>query len=147
MELQFKKESFSWVETAVSRVQTQELTQELKLSDGMPDVGRVLSAWGQFVLRGKEWHSGGFSASGGIMVWVLYAPEDGTQPRCIHGWIPGQLQWDVPPDTPDGKIRIFCGNGIIIFAVETEPAFSFKLRAGIFRKRTASVDAVKPICS
>ena len=108
MELQFKKESFSWVETAVSRVQTQELTQELKLSDGMPDVGRVLSAWGQFVLRGKEWHSGGFSASGGMMVWVLYAPEDGTQPRCIHGWIPGQLQWDVPPDTPDGKIRIFC---------------------------------------
>ena len=108
MELQFKKEPLSWMETAVSRVQNQELTQELKLSDGMPDVGRVLSAWGQFVLRSKEWRGGGFSASGGMMVWVLYAPEDGSQPRCIHGWIPGQWQWDVPSDTPEGQIRISC---------------------------------------
>lgn len=108
MELKFKKEPVSWMEPIVSRVQTQELTQELKLSDGMPDVGKVLCAWGQFVLRGKEWRSSGFSASGGMLVWVLYAPEDGGQPRCIHGWIPGQLQWDTPPDTPDGQIRIFC---------------------------------------
>lgn len=96
------------MEPVVSRVQNQELTQELKLSDGMPDVGQVLSAWGQFVLRGKEWRSDSFSASGGMMVWVLYAPEDGTRPRCIHGWMPCQMQWDLPPDTPDGKIRILC---------------------------------------
>lgn len=108
MELKFKKEPVSWMEPIVSRVQTQELTQELKLSDGMPDVGKVLCAWGQFVLRSKEWRSNGFSASGGMLVWVLYAPEDGSRPRCMHGWIPGQLQWDTPPDSPDGQIRICC---------------------------------------
>ena len=108
MELQFKKEQVSWMEPVTQDVRNLELTQELKLSDGMPDIGRILSAWGQFVLRGKEWRGDGFSASGGMMVWVLYAPEDGTQPRCIHGWIPGQIRWDVPSDTPDGKIRVSC---------------------------------------
>lgn len=108
MELQFKKESFGWAQPMVRQVRTQEQTQELKLSDGMPDIGRVLAAWGQCVLRSKEWRSDSFSASGGMMVWVLYAPEDGTQPRCIDGWIPCQMQWDLPSGTPDGQIRVMC---------------------------------------
>lgn len=106
MELQFKKESFGWAQPVVRQVRTQEQTQELKLSDGMPDIGRVLAAWGQPILRGKEWCSDSFSASGGMMVWVLYAPEDGTQPRCMDGWIPCQMQWDLPSGTPDGQIRV-----------------------------------------
>ena len=108
MELQFKKEAFGWMRPAVHQVQTQEQTQELKLSDGMPDIGRVLGAWGQPILRGKEWRSDGFSVTGGMMVWVLYAPEDGTQARCLGGWIPWQMAWDLPSGTPDGKIRVLC---------------------------------------
>lgn len=108
MELQFKKEAFGWMRPAVHQVQTQEQTQELKLSDGMPDIGRVLGAWGQPILRSKEWRSDGFSVSGGMKVWVLYAPEDGTQARCMGGWIPWQMTWDLPSGTPDGKIRVLC---------------------------------------
>ena len=108
MELQFHQEPVRWMQPVVSQIQTQEQTQELKLSDGMPDIGRVLSAWGQCVVRGKEWQSDGFTVSAGMLVWVLYAPEDGTQPRCIHGWIPFQLQWDLPSGSPDGQIRVLC---------------------------------------
>lgn len=108
MELEFKKEAVSWLTPVVQQVRTQEQTQELKLSDGMPDIGRVLCAWGQGVLRGKEWRSDGFSVSGGMMVWVLYAPEDGSQARCISGWLPMQMQWDLPEGTPDGQIRAMC---------------------------------------
>lgn len=108
MELQFKKETFRWMRPAVHQVQTQEQTQELKISDGMPDIGRVLGAWGQPILRSKEWRSDGFSVSGGMMVWVLYAPEDGTQVRSISGWIPWQTSWNLPSGTPDGKIRVLC---------------------------------------
>lgn len=108
MELQFKKEAFDWMRPVVRQIQTQEQTQELKLSDGMPDIGRVLGGWGQPILRSKEWRSDGFSVSGGLMVWVLYAPEDDTQPRCISGWIPWQVGWDLPSGTPDGRIRAVC---------------------------------------
>ena len=35
---------------------------------------------------------------GGMMVWVLYAPEDGSPERCIEGWIPFQMRWDLPEE-------------------------------------------------
>lgn len=108
MELEFKKEELRWLEPVVEQVHNLEQTQEIKLSDGMPDIGRVLSAWGQPVLRGKEWRGDGFSASGGMMIWVLYAPEDGSQPRSVSGWLPCQMQWDLPAGTPDGQIRVLC---------------------------------------
>lgn len=85
-----------------------ELTQEIKLPDGMPDIGQILCAWGQTVLRGKEWRSDSVSFSGGMMVWVLYAPEDGSGEQCIEGWIPFQMRWDLPEDCPEGTVRIHC---------------------------------------
>lgn len=108
MELHFQKDALQWLRCAQRKIQSRELTQELKLTDGMPEIGRVLGAWGQPILRGKEWNTDGFSVSGGMMVWVLYVPEDGTQVRCINGWIPWQLSWDLPSGTPDGKIRVHC---------------------------------------
>ena len=108
MELQFQKSACSCLNTAVREVQNQELTQEMKLTDGMPDIGRVLSAWGQGIMRSKEWRGDSVALSGGMMVWVLYAPEDGTNPRCISGWIPFQMQWPLPDGTREGNIRIRC---------------------------------------
>ena len=106
MELKFSREPLQWMKRAVHQIQTREQTQELKLTDGMPDIGRVLGAWGQPVIRSKEWRSDCICVSGGMMVWVLYAPEDGTQPRCVNGWIPWQMEWDLPEDVPDGQIRV-----------------------------------------
>jgi len=106
LELQFKKSLCNCLDTVLQEVQNQEQTLEIKLPDGMPDIGRVLSAWGQPVLRSKEWRSGEIALSGGMLVWVLYAPEDGTQPRCIDSWIPFQMRMELPGDTTDGVIRI-----------------------------------------
>ena len=64
LELQFLKESISCIKPAVRDVQNIEQTQELRLSDGMPDIGRILSAWGQVILRGKEWQGRLFRARG-----------------------------------------------------------------------------------
>lgn len=108
MELQFKKKSISCLKSTLREVQNTEQTQELRLSDGMPDIGRILSAWGQVILRGKEWLSDSVSLSGGMMVWVLYMPEDGAEPMCIDTWVPFQLQWDLPAGIPDGNIRVEC---------------------------------------
>ena len=108
MEFEFQKSACPCLETVLREVQNVEQTQEIKLPDGMPDIGRVLAAWGQTILRGKEWRSDSVSFSGGMMVWILYAPEDGSEERCIDGWIPFQMKWDLPERTEEGSIRIQC---------------------------------------
>lgn len=108
MELQFKRSSRPCLDTAVRDVRNMELTQEIRLPDGLPDMGHILCAWGQTVLRGKEWRSDSISFSGGMMVWVLYAPEDGSEEQCIGDWIPFQMNWDLPENSREGVIRIRC---------------------------------------
>ena len=55
MELEFERKQIPCLRTLLRQLQTQEQTQELRVSEGMPDIGRVLCAWGQPILRGKEW--------------------------------------------------------------------------------------------
>ena len=104
MQLQFQKTSLGCLLPAKREVQFQEQTQELRLNDGMPDIGRVLGAWGQVILRGKEWRSGGMGVSCGVMVWVLYEPEEGGEPEAVETWIPFQLKWELPDTERDGNI-------------------------------------------
>lgn len=108
MELQFKRHTHTCLDAVVRDIRNMELTQEIRLPDGMPDIGHILCAWGQTVLRGKEWRSDSISFSGGMMVWVLYVPEDGSGEQCMESWIPFQMRWDLPEDCPDGKMRIHC---------------------------------------
>ena len=102
MDLPFEKrpERF-WQQRSYAPV-TREESQELRLPESMPDVGRVIAAWGQPVLRGKEWRSDHIGLTGGVMVWVLYASGDGSGEQCIEGWIPFQMRWDLPEDCPAG---------------------------------------------
>ena len=104
MELQFDKKVMSCLRKINCQTQTREETQDLRLPDTMPDIGRVLGCWGQILIRGKEWRSDGVSVSGGVMTWVLYAPEDGSEPRCMEGWIPFHMKWDLPESQRDGFI-------------------------------------------
>lgn len=108
MELQFRKTGYPCLQRVKREVQNQEQTQEVRLGDGMPDVGRVLGAWGQVLMRGKEWRNGGMGVSGGVLVWVLYAPEDGGQVQCVDTWIPFQVKWDFPDTDRDGTIGAIC---------------------------------------
>ncbi len=106
MQLQFDKSELTHLETLVNRVQEQEQTQEIRLPDGMPDIGKILGAWGQVLVRSKEWRSGGMGVSGGVMVWVLYAPDEGGSPRCLDAWIPFQMNWDLPDKGRDGAVHV-----------------------------------------
>ena len=108
MELEFEKEKVPYLGTAVREIQNVEATQELKLPDGLPDVGRILTAWGQEILRGKEWRMDSILLTGGVMVWVLYEPEEGGSAQILNTWIPFQMKWDLPDNTQEGKIRTMC---------------------------------------
>ena len=108
MELEFEKEKVSYLGDAVREIQNVEVTQELKLPDGLPDVGRILASWGQEILRGKEWRMDSILLTGGVMVWVLYAPEEGGSAQILNTWIPFQMKWDLPENTQEGRIRTKC---------------------------------------
>lgn len=106
MELQFHKESLPCMKQILEQIRDQELTQELKLAEGMPDVGNVICAWGQILIRGKQWESDRVGVSGGVQVCVLYAPEDGSEPRTVEAWIPFQENWELPQTDRDGKLWV-----------------------------------------
>jgi hypothetical protein len=46
------------------------------------------------------------NVSGGVMVWGLYQPEDGSEPRSIDSWIPFQEKWDFSDTQRDGTICV-----------------------------------------
>ena len=106
MELQFRGSSCRCLMPAVREVRSTELTQEVRLSDGMPDIGRVIGSWGQIILRSKEWLGEQITVAGGIMVWTLYTPEDGSPPRCTDTWVPFQIKWETDHTGKEGPIRV-----------------------------------------
>lgn len=57
MEMQWKVTPCRYLHTALREVQNQEQTLELRLTEGMPDIGRVLCAWGQPQMREKQWRT------------------------------------------------------------------------------------------
>lgn len=105
MELQFEKIEYPCLRTALSQTQYQEQTQEVRLPDGWPDAESILGAWGQCVMRGKQWNGDTATVTGGVMGWILYAPADGSAPRSLEVWIPVQMRWDVPAGSRDGYLR------------------------------------------
>ena len=76
MELAFEKSQLQYWQQVISQMKEMELTQEVKLPAEMPDLGHILGAWGQVLIRGKEWRSSGVGISGGVMCWVMYMPEE-----------------------------------------------------------------------
>ena len=108
MEMQFERMIVDYLQRLAGQYRCQEQTLEVRLPDGMPDIGRVLGAWGQVIVRGKEWNSDNMAAQCGVMVWVLYTPEDGSGVRSVEAWLPFSMKWELPDTRYDGKILVSC---------------------------------------
>lgn len=129
MELQFRKKALPCMREILSQCREQELTQEVRLPDGMPDIGKVLGAWGQVLVRGKEWRPESIGLSGGLMVWIMYMDEDGVEPHVVETWLPFHSKWEIPDVEHDGNIM---ASAHLSFAdARSISARKFMLRAGI----------------
>lgn len=139
MQLQFSKSAIRCLGTALQDVRTSETTQELRLPDGMPDIGRVLTTWGQIQLRSKEWQGSSVLISGGVMTWTLYAPEDGTEPRSVESWLPFQMRWELPETDREGTLQV----RLLLRFADSRSLSSRKMmvRAGV----TAQIQGVYPM--
>ncbi len=108
MELQFQETSFRCLRSTAADTRSAEQTLEVRLPENMPPIGRILGAWGQPLIRGKEWGADQVSVSGGIMAHALYESEDGTGVHCVEGWIPFQLRWELQDSQHDGTMMVGC---------------------------------------
>lgn len=108
MEIQFDKIPVPYLQMLTGQMRAQEQTLEVRLPDGMPDIGRVLGAWGQVVVRSKEWNNGSMGVSCGVMVWALYIPEDGEGVQSVEAWLPFSMKWELPETQYDGRIIACC---------------------------------------
>lgn len=108
MEMQFDKMPIEYLQKLTDGQRMQEETLELRLSEGMPDIGRVLGAWGQVVVRGKEWNGDHMAVSCGVMAWILYIPEEEEGVRSVEAWLPFSLKWELPDTPNDGVITTVC---------------------------------------
>ena len=143
MEMQFTRSDVDWLDTVLEEVKNFEETLEIKLPEGMPDIGRILACWGQVILRGKEWRTGSLSCSAGVLVWVLYAPEDSSPERVIEGWLPFQMKWSLPEDTREGCLRV---NPMLRFAdARSTSARKVLVRAGLGTMMEAYAPATTPV--
>jgi len=106
LELRFQEKQTPCLRQLSSQMLNQEQTLEVRLDDSKPEIGNVLGAWGQPVLREKEWNSNGVQVSGGVMAWVLYLPEGGGPCCSVEAWLPFQWRTDVP--YRDGTVAADC---------------------------------------
>ena len=106
MALQFQKQEISCLQNVLSQVQNLEQTQELRIPEGMPGVGRIPGCWGQVLIRSKAWNEDTVRITGGVQVWLLYVPENSGEPEPLETWIPFQADFELPDDAREGKIRV-----------------------------------------
>lgn len=106
LDIQFNKTAIPGLRTILQQTQTAEQTQEVRIPEEMPDIGRVVCCWGQPVIRGKEWHGDRIGVNGGVLCWVLYVPEEGGTPQSVAAWLPFQLKWEIPPTRHDGTMIV-----------------------------------------
>lgn len=113
MEIPFQKQAIGYLKTILHQQKKEEYTYQIRLTDSMPDIGRVLGCWGQILIRGKEWRSDYLSVTGGVMAWVLYQPEDNSEPCAASAWIPFQMKWEIEECERDGSIEVCTSLGHI----------------------------------
>lgn len=108
MEMKLDQKSIRYLENIMNDHKKQEQTQEIKLSNDLPDIGSILGAWGQCFVRGKQWLGNGVEVSGGTKVWVIYKADQTEEINCVETWIPFQFSWELHTYEPDGMINATC---------------------------------------
>ena len=105
MEFQFQNKPLRSMRQVAWETKNEEQTLEIRITEDMPPVDKILAAWGQPVIRSKDWNGDQAVVSGGVMAWVLYDAQNGAGPQKVEGWIPFQFKWDLKDSDRDGVFQ------------------------------------------
>ena len=104
MELTFQTNTLSWLRCVLREVRRQEELAETVVPDTYPDIGSIIDAHADAVLRGKDLRSGSVTVSGGIKGGIFYQPEDASRPRCLELYIPFTVKLESPDLTERSQV-------------------------------------------
>lgn len=108
MDVQFEAHSVDFLQEIFCMSISQEETGETVVPDSLPDVGRILDAYGTVVIRGKEYRAGSASITGGVHAGVLYAPEDHSAPRALNYYIPFTIRLENAALSEQSVVQVDC---------------------------------------
>lgn len=91
MELKVHETALDYLKRTVYEPIYQELTAEAVVPESMPDMERVLDAYGTVILQNKQLEGGEARLSGGVQAGVLYVPEGGGAVQKLELWLPFSL--------------------------------------------------------
>ncbi len=92
MKLTSKEQPLDFLRGREPETLYQELTAEIVVPERLPDLDRVVDAWGTVVLPERSVEAGSVRLSGGVQAGVVYVPEGEGAPQLLEGWLPFRLQ-------------------------------------------------------
>ena len=106
MDARSKTQSIEYLKAVLDTSFGQEETQEAIVPDSYPDVAQIVSVEGNVILRSKEADAGRVSASGAVLVSVVYEPEGEAGLRSLGLTIPFNAGLDVAEVTDNSKLSV-----------------------------------------
>lgn len=106
MEMKFNKTVMRYLQSVVRKFQTQEQSQQVRLTDGMPDAEKVVACWGQVILRSKQWETDCIQVTGGVTTHILYMSRESKKLQCMETWVPFQIELEIPDHSADGSVTV-----------------------------------------
>ena len=96
MELELKQTSMPYLKCIVQEIKNQEETGETIVPDSYPDIGSVVHAYADAIIRGKDCRNGSITVSGGCKGGIIYDPEDHSAPKTLEFYFPFTMKTEHP---------------------------------------------------
>lgn len=104
MELTTQTLPIEYLRRGVQETVYQEQTSEVLVPESLPEMSRILGAFGTPLLQEKRMDGGELRLSGGVQADVLYVPEGDKEAQTLDAWLPFSLRKSV--DAPDGCVIV-----------------------------------------
>ena len=99
MELKTNEQTVSYLQRGIPEPVFQELTAEAVVPESLPDLDRILGAWGTVIVQEKRVEEGTLRLSGGVQTSILYLSQEGDSPCQLEAWLPFLIRKPIDGET------------------------------------------------
>lgn len=104
MELAIKELPIDFYRQKNSETLYQEQTAEIMIPESLPEIRRIVDAFGNVVLQEKRMEGGEVRLSGGVQAGVVYVPEGDEDVQSMDAWLPFSFRKST--DVQDGCLIV-----------------------------------------
>ena len=122
MELVFQENQVEYLNRILCDTVIFEQTADVVVPDALPDIDRVVDAFGTVLIRTEECTAGSAAAAGAVQAGVIFVGEDGSV-QTVPAEIPFSARRDFPGEPEDCTLQCRCS----LTSVDARPLNSRKL--------------------